>query len=78
MYEWRIGFSRAGVHGPSGPGHQSIFQVGSRSFVSFHAWEATSSCHKLDDNRYLYVAPIFWKDGKPQIGQSLRETVSSK
>lgn len=62
----------------SGPGHQSIFQMGSRSFISFHAWEATSSCHKLDDNRYLYVAPIFWKDGKPQIGPSLRETVSPK
>lgn len=56
----------------SGPGHQSIFNVGPRTFLSFHAWEATSSCRKLDDNRYLYIAPIFWKDGKPQIGVSLR------
>ena len=56
----------------SGPGHQSIFTVGQRSFMSFHAWAATSGCHKLDDKRYLYIAPIFWKDGKPQIGPSLR------
>lgn len=56
----------------SGPGHQSIFNVGQRSFISFHAWEASSSCRKVDDRRYLYVAPLFWKDGKPQIGPSLR------
>ncbi len=56
----------------SGPGHQSIFAVGTRSFMSFHAWEASSGCRKQDDNRYLYIAPIFWKDGKPQIGSSLR------
>ena len=56
----------------SGPGHQSIFTVGQHTFVSFHAWEATSGCRKQDDRRYLYVAPIFWKDGKPQIGQGLR------
>jgi beta-xylosidase len=56
----------------SGPGHQSIFTVGQRSFMSFHAWAATSGCRKADDRRYLYIAPIFWKDGKPQIAPSLR------
>jgi len=56
----------------SGPGHQSIFAVGQRTFISFHAWQATSGCRKQDDRRYLYVAPLFWKDGKPQIGPSLR------
>jgi beta-xylosidase len=56
----------------SGPGHQSIFQVGTRMFISFHAWEASSGCRKQDDKRYLYIAPIFWKDAKPQIGPSLR------
>jgi beta-xylosidase len=56
----------------SGPGHQSIFTVGQRSFLSFHAWAATSGCHKATDKRYLYIAPIFWKDGKPQIAPSLR------
>lgn len=56
----------------SGPGHQSIFKVGERSFMSFHAWAATSNCRKADDKRYLYIAPLFWKDGKPQIAPSLR------
>jgi beta-xylosidase len=56
----------------SGPGHPSIFQVGTRSFIAFHAWSATKGCRKATDERYLYVAPFFWKDGKPQIGLSLR------
>lgn len=56
----------------SGPGHQSIFAVGKRSFISFHAWEATRGCRKAGDKRFLYVAPLFWKDGKPQLGPSLR------
>ena len=50
----------------SGPGHQSIFTVGPRTFISFHAWAATSGCRKEDDKRYLYIAPLFWKDGKPR------------
>jgi hypothetical protein len=56
----------------SGPGHQSIFEAAGRWFISFHAWAATSSCHKAEDKRYLYVAPLLWKDGKPVIGESLR------
>ena len=58
----------------SGPGHQSIFEVGNRSFISFHAWQASSGCRKVDDRRYLFIAPIFWRDGKPQLGPSLRAT----
>jgi len=56
----------------SGPGHQSIFTVGTHTLMSFHAWAATSGCRKEDDRRYLYIAPLFWRDGKPQIGPSLR------
>lgn len=56
----------------SGPGHQSIFTVGAKTFMSFHAWSANSGCRKVDDKRFLYIAPIFWKDGKPQIAPSLR------
>ena len=56
----------------SGPGHPGIFQVGTRTFMAFHAWAATSGCRKADDKRYFYVAPLFWKDGKPQIAPSLR------
>ena len=58
----------------SGPGHQSIFQVGNRSFISFHAWAATSRCLKAGDKRELYIAPLLWQDGKPRIGVSLRPT----
>ena len=56
----------------SGPGHPGIFQVGTRTFMAFHAWAATSACRKSKDARYLYVAPLFWRDGKPQIAPSLR------
>jgi beta-xylosidase len=57
----------------SGPGHQSIFSAAGHMFASFHAWAATSSCRKSpDDARYLYIAPLFWKDGVPTLGPSLR------
>jgi beta-xylosidase len=56
----------------SGPGHPSIFQVGARHFIAFHAWAASSACRKAEDERYLYVAPLLWSDGKPRIGVSLR------
>ena len=56
----------------SGPGHPAIFTAGGRSFIAFHAWAATAGCRKADDERYLYVAPLSWKDGKPVIGPSLR------
>jgi beta-xylosidase len=58
----------------SGPGHPAIFQVGKQHFIAFHAWAATSGCRPAEGERYLYVAPLFWKDGKPTIGESLRET----
>lgn len=58
----------------SGPGHPAIFNVGARSFMAFHAWAATSGCRKAEDERFLYIAPLTWKDGKPQLGVSLRPT----
>ncbi|MCA1653121.1 MAG: glycoside hydrolase family 43 protein [Sphingomicrobium sp.] len=58
----------------SGPGHQAIFQAAGRSFIAFHAWAATRDCRKAADERYLYVAPLSWQDGKPVIGMSLRVT----
>ena len=57
----------------SGPGHPAIFNVAERHFIAFHAWSATRGCRKAEDERHLYVAPLFWKDGKPQIGPSLRK-----
>ena len=56
----------------SGPGHPSIFEAAGRHFIAFHAWDATRGCRKAKDERYLYIAPLFWKDGKPQIGPSVR------
>lgn len=56
----------------SGPGHPTVFDAGGRSFIGFHAWAATAGCRKLADRRYLYVAPLGWKDGKPVIARSLR------
>jgi hypothetical protein len=56
----------------SGPGHQSIFTVGQRTFMAFHAWAANKGCRKAADKRFLYIAPLSWKDGKPVIGESLR------
>jgi beta-xylosidase len=57
----------------SGPGHQTAFRAGGRTFIAFHAWAATSSCRKLDDARYMYIAPLSWgPGGKPVIAPSLR------
>ena len=58
----------------SGPGHQAVFQVGARYFLSFHAWAATADCHRAEEpRRYLYIAPLGWRDdGTPVIGASLR------
>lgn len=62
----------------SGPGHPSIFQAGGRSLMAFHAWAATSGCRKAKDERWLYVAPLVWKDGKPQVAASLRPAAKTK
>ncbi len=62
----------------SGPGHPGIFQVGARTFMAFHAWAATSGCRKAEDERYLYIAPLFWEDGKLRLAPSLRPRNSAK
>lgn len=62
----------------SGPGHPAIFQVGQRHFMAFHAWSATRGCRPLDQKRNLYIAPLFWKDGKPQLGPSLRAQAGAR
>ena len=62
----------------SGPGHPAIFEARGRHFLAFHAWAATRGCRKAEDERYLYIAPLFWKDGKPQIAPSLRPTASAE
>jgi beta-xylosidase len=56
----------------SGPGHQGVFQLGTRYFLTFHAWAATQDCRRSESSRFLYVAPLAWRDGAPVIGVSLR------
>ncbi len=51
----------------SGPGHQTVFEAGGRLQMVFHAWAATSSCRFADKGRYMYVAPLQWRDGAPVI-----------
>ena len=56
----------------SGPGHQAVFEAGGRQFIVFHAHGATRGCRRSDLGRYMYIAPLLWRDGTPQIGVSLR------
>ena len=65
-------YNKKGVGCLSGPGHPTVFRAGEQNYIAFHAWSATGGCRKLDNERFLYVAPLSWKDGKPAIGPSLR------
>ena len=65
------GLERNGIHVFRGIPYAAP-PVGARSFISFHGWSASKGCRKVGDKRQLYIAPLFWKDGKPQIGPSLR------
>ncbi|WP_114951237.1 glycoside hydrolase family 43 protein [Sphingosinicella terrae] len=56
----------------SGPGHQSVFELGGRHFISFHAWAATRGCRRFDNRRYMYIAPLGWDGDTPRIAPSLR------
>lgn len=56
----------------SGPGHPTVFKAGSRSFIAFHAWAASSGCRPARSERYLYVAPLGFEGATPIIGPSLR------
>ena len=56
----------------SGPGHQAVFEAQGRQFIVFHAHGATRGCRRADLGRYMYIAPLLWRDGTPQIGVSLR------
>jgi beta-xylosidase len=62
----------------SGPGHQSVFEVGTRQFISFHAHAALRNCTNAKKGRYMYIAPLFWENGEPTIGSSLRAPAKAK
>ncbi len=65
-------FNRREVGCLSGPGHQAIFRARGGTFIAFHGWAATKGCRKLEDERYLYIAPFGWENGKPELAPSLR------
>lgn len=69
---WLHSFNDKSAGCLSGPGHPAVFAVGPRNFMAFHAWAANSSCRTLNKGRYMYVAPLSWKAGKPQLGLSMR------
>jgi beta-xylosidase len=56
----------------SGPGHQTVFEANGRQHIVFHAWAATPKCRKAEDSRFMYVAPLEWREGTPTVGRSLR------
>ncbi len=56
----------------SGPGHQTVFERGGRSFLVFHAWSATPQCQPARDGRYMYIAPLLWRGDTPVLANSLR------
>lgn len=56
----------------SGPGHQALFETGGRQFIVFHAHGARAACRNANKGRYMYIAPLLWQNGDPQIGVSLR------
>ena len=58
----------------SGPGHQTVFEVGGRRFLVFHAWSATARCERANKGRYMYIAPLGWRGDAPVIGNSLRQS----
>ena len=56
----------------SGPGHQTVFTANERMHVVFHAWSATANCRPAAQSRFMYVAPLDWRDGAPVIANSIR------
>lgn len=57
----------------SGPGHQAVFEAIGRQFIVFHAHGAARGCRRSNLGRYMYIAPLLWRDGAPRIGVSLRK-----
>lgn len=61
----------------SGPGHQAMFEAGGRQFMVFHAHIATRGCRRTTRGRQMYIAPLLWRDGAPQLGPSLRPATAA-
>ena len=65
--------SRFGAAGcVSGPGHPAILEADGRAYIAYHGWAATAGCRPLDRGRHMYIAPLTWRNGRPEIGPTLR------
>ena len=49
-----------------GPGHQSLIQVGGQTWISYHAWEVTSSGAR-GSRRFMYLDKLDWVGGLPVV-----------
>jgi beta-xylosidase len=49
-----------------GPGHQSLLQVGDQTWISYHAWEVTSTGTR-GNRRFMYLDKLDWPGGKPVV-----------
>jgi beta-xylosidase len=56
----------------SGPGHPTVFSGVGGTYMAFHGWSATADCRKAANERFLYVAPLYWKGAKPMLRSGLR------
>jgi len=50
-----------------GPGHAAIFQVGTQSWIAYHAWEELAGGRR-GARRFLYIDTLGWVDGRPVVG----------
>lgn len=49
-----------------GPGHASVFRVGTQDYIVYHAWELKPD-GKRGDRRFLYIDTLDWLNGKPVV-----------
>ncbi len=49
-----------------GPGHTSIFLVGTQHWMAYHAWEVLANGQR-GSRRLLYIDKLNWVDGKPVV-----------
>lgn len=49
-----------------GPGHQAVFQVGTQSWIAYHAWEELAGGAR-GNRRFLYIDKLDWVDAAPVV-----------
>ena len=49
-----------------GPGHQSVITIGGKTWIVYHVWQVSASGTR-GSNRFLWIDPLTWTDGKPDV-----------